>query len=606
MNILHLLSQNHLTGAEVYAVTLGQEQKKQGHQVHQISNGFFYPSSLLQIPLSVETKSRFSFLSNLLWLRSYLEKNEIHLVHAHSRAASKLAYWATFGTKVAFLSTVHGQQHSSASKRMFNQYGQFMIAVCENIQNHLLTDFKYRPQQIRVIRNPIETAQFNFSARPEITKVSLRVGLIGRTTGPKKERTEQVIRALIELSSTWETQFQITLVGGRKNDLALLSTDKQNIAEIEVEQLSSVIYANFDVVIGSGRVCMESLMCGIPTIAFGESRYIGLIRNALFSRALFSNFGDIDLSNKSGPRLDKQKFELDVKSILKNEVSKDERRLLSEKATQEFATPLIAARVQKLYQSAIFLKKYPYAIPVLMYHKIPLTEPSSRHKIFVTKENFEKHLQFFKKNGFQTLTFSQLEKFKKGEIDFKEFPLKPLILTFDDGYRDNLENASPLLQNYGFNAQIFLLADTAIQNNQWDLSASEPSHEIISGRDRQRWVLSAFELGSHGFSHKRITEMTDEQALFELKESKASLEKEFQTPVNVFAFTYGDTNRKMAELASEAGYEYAVNTDSGGFLIEESPHEIFRVNIFPNETNFSLMKKTARWYRRYYFWKRKK
>ena len=221
MNILHLLSQNHLTGAEVYAVTLGQEQINQGHVVHQISNGFFYPSPLKQQGLEVETKSNLTFFKNIFWLRSFIDENKIDVVHAHSRAGSKLAYWATLGQKVAYISTVHGQQHSSASKRFFNQYGQFMIAVCENIQNHLISDFKYRPELMRVIRNPIQEAQFYFSLRPEGRKSALKIGIIGRTTGPKKERTEQVLRALFEISRSQQVTLEITLVGGKKNRLSV-------------------------------------------------------------------------------------------------------------------------------------------------------------------------------------------------------------------------------------------------------------------------------------------------------------------------------------------------------------------------------------------------
>ena len=63
---------------------------------------------------------------------------------------------------------------------------------------------------------------------------------------------------------------------------------------------------------------------------------------------------------------------------------------------------------------------------------------------------------------------------------------------------------------------------------------------------------------------------------------------------------------RAAQAAQAAGYSYAVNTDTGAMLLEENPYSIFRVNIFPNETNFSLWKKTSRWYRKYYFWKRQK
>ncbi len=100
--------------------------------------------------------------------------------------------------------------------------------------------------------------------------------------------------------------------------------------------------------------------------------------------------------------------------------------------------------------------------------------------------------------------------------------------------------------------------------------------------------------------------MTDEEAFHELQASKESLEKEFGLPVNTYAFTYGITSPKAAQLAFTAGYDYAVNTDTGGLVLEESPYQIFRVNIFPEESSLSLWKKTSSWYRKYYFRKRKK
>ena len=100
--------------------------------------------------------------------------------------------------------------------------------------------------------------------------------------------------------------------------------------------------------------------------------------------------------------------------------------------------------------------------------------------------------------------------------------------------------------------------------------------------------------------------MTEIDAREELRHSKALLEKEFDTDIPVYAFTYGDTHLAAAEWAREEGYDYAVNTDSGGLLIEEDPYRIFRVNIFPDENLVSLFKKTSSWYRKYYFKKRKK
>lgn len=597
MNIIHLLSQNHLTGAEVYAVALAAHQTSNGHQVYQISNGFFSKSEALQIPIEVETRSRRQKIQNILWLRRFIKENNIHVIHTHSRAAVKLAYWATLFSKTAVVSTVHGIQHPSFSKKIHNQYGQFIIAVCENIKQQLIRDFKYSDRLIKVLPNGISPELYQFENKSAATIIR-RLAIIGRTTGPKGERTAQILQAL-HSPELKHLNLDISLVGGRISDLQLSSDITQQVKEIPNATLNSEFYAQYDLVIGSGRVCMESLISGCRTLAFGEACYVGTVTTANYETAKTSNFGDVH-PNSTTPQIQVNQF---VQEILNPPPINAEE--LSTKASEDFSVQNVANAIERLYESAYFLKHYPHWIPTLMYHKVPDQEIQSQHKIYVTKKNFEKHLKFFKRRGFQTLTFSDLEAFRNGTRDFSHFPRKPLILTFDDGYRDNLENASPLLTQYGFKAQLFLLANPDINSNSWDTSSTEePSHEIISGTERQKWKYSAFEIGSHGFSHKKITDLAKDEALEELQLSKAALEKEFSVPVNVFAFTYGIVGTDSAELAQKAGYNYAVNTDTGGLLHEQDPFAIFRVNIFPDESIWSLFKKTSRWYRNYYFKKR--
>lgn len=601
MNIIHLLSQNHLTGAEVYAVSLIGKQVSAQHQVYQISNGFFYeagPSAVCKIQRPVETKSRWQHVQNIIWLRNFIRKQGIQVVHTHSRAAAKLGYWATLGTKCALVSTVHGIQHSSFSKKILNQYGQIIFAVCENVKKQLIRDFSYRPEKIHVLPNAINSDHFSFQPQKNID-ANLKIAIIGRTTGPKGLRTEKAIKAIF---SGYKKPFQLSLLGGKVSQLNLPSDITEKISETPELQLNSRIYAHYDLVIGSGRVCMESLISGVPTIAFGEACYEGLITKINFESAFESNFGDIHPDSQL-PELDSAKLIADIDRL---HMVRDSLPLLSEKALQLFNANTIAAKIQRFYESAYFLKNYSRWIPVLMYHKIPEHPISSEHKIYVTKSNFKKHLKFFKARGFETLTFSDLALFRTGQRKFQDFPKKPLVLTFDDGYQDNLLNASPLLKEYNYRAQIFLLADSKISSNQWDQTGSEPSHEIISGAERKKWPSSQFEVGSHGFSHKRMTTLSDQEALYELTESKKSLEAELGIHVNCFAFTYGETSDRAAQLAAEAGYDYAINTDSGGLLMEDAPYSIFRVNVFPDETTFSLWKKTSSWYRQYYRWKRKK
>jgi peptidoglycan/xylan/chitin deacetylase (PgdA/CDA1 family) len=259
------------------------------------------------------------------------------------------------------------------------------------------------------------------------------------------------------------------------------------------------------------------------------------------------------------------------------------------------------------YRSTYFLKLHPQHIPVLMYHKVPEREqPDSKHRIFVTKDNFERHLRFFKKNRFTTLSFKELQEFRELKRPAASFPKKPLILTFDDGYVDNLENAAPLLRKYDMKATIFLLADPEVRSNYWDDDSGDPAADLMSLTQKRALRHEPFEIGSHGFRHEKITSLNALDAYRELADSKTELEKQLDVDINIFAFTYGITTPGAANLARKAGYTFAVNTDTGGLHLEENPYAIFRTPIFPEDKEPQLRKKTSSWYRKYFFLKRGK
>ena len=605
MTILHLLSQNHLTGAEVYACQLIDVQVASGHKVLQASNGFYYPTKAEKFELKVETKSSSEFNQSVKSLQELLLKHQVQVIHAHSRAASKLAFKASRGLNIGYISTIHGRQHLSFSKRLRNIYGSHQIAICENVQDQLVNEFRYNPENIKVIRNGISTDMY-FPKKMNSAKSKsevLKIAIVGRATGPKKTRTENAIQSLNTILAAKNIQNEIHIIGANENEIDK-SLHGKNIYFHPPQNLNQGIYAQFDLVIGSGRVCMESLMCGTATIAFGEAKYLGLCLKENFSEQIKSNFGDIESNTFGKPEVCAAQMDADIESYYKLNVA--QLMELAKLSKSQFGLKTVADQIQKIYEASYFEAHHADWIPVMMYHKIPKAELDSPHKIFVTEENFEKHLQFYKSAGFETVTFSDLKQFKNGKRAFSEFPKKPLVLTFDDGYWDNFNNADPLLKKYGFKAQIFLLANSEIAHNQWDEANADKGDRIISGADRKLWLNSNFEIGSHGFSHKRITEMTSDQAFAELIDSKRALEKEFEREVCVYAYTYGDTNDACAKLAEAAGYDFAVNTDTGGLKMFDAPFQIFRVNIFPDETKFSLWKKTASWYRGYYFKKRKK
>jgi peptidoglycan/xylan/chitin deacetylase (PgdA/CDA1 family) len=128
----------------------------------------------------------------------------------------------------------------------------------------------------------------------------------------------------------------------------------------------------------------------------------------------------------------------------------------------------------------------------------------------------------------------------------------------------------------------------------------------MSEAQKQAFVAAGWEIGAHTLTHPRLASLPAAAVAHELAASKAELERRLGAEVISFAYPYGDLNAETKRLAAEAGFTYAVATDSGGMHLEDDRMQIFRINMFPHESASSLFKKTSSWYRRYYRWKRKK
>jgi peptidoglycan/xylan/chitin deacetylase (PgdA/CDA1 family) len=611
MKVLHLLSQTELTGSEVHAHLLVQKQVLDGHQVFVISDRLHLSFSCPSLSLSIATASFTERLRNIFTLREFIKEHQIEVVHAHSRAACRHEFWALLGTKTALVTTLHGRQHFSLSKRLFNIYGKFLIAICENLRTALVQDFRMEKKQIRILRNPFDLSAFEY--RSENRPIT-RLGLISRSSGPKGARLQAII---LHCAETWLRKFphlQIEVITTDIEKLNPLTIEfvrslsevfSGRIQIIGNEGLKSEKYHELDIVVGAGRVALEALLSGCAVFALGEAEYQGLVDLETLDSAMASNFGDIHYKNTLA-EFDPSHLYNDVaKFVLDSSQWEKHRSLLAEKIRAEYDLEEVHREVLAIYKAAIASFYLPQWIPTLMYHRVPKQTINSQHKIYISKERFIRHLDFFKERKFTTLWFSDLAAFWDQQRPWKDFPKKPLILTFDDGYQDNLENAFPELKIRGLKANLYLLANTSIRENSWDKSTGEEPAKLLSAEQRQTIPPEVIEIGSHGYDHIHLTEASALQAEQQMLASKQSLEKEFGRPIFSFAYPFGSTSEALAKICRRCGYRFAVATDTGSLRLQENPHLLFRVNIFPEDELWALRKKTSSWYYRYFYFKRK-
>ncbi|MDO7887398.1 polysaccharide deacetylase family protein [Hymenobacter cheonanensis] len=623
MRILHVLSANFFAGSVAYAVALAEAHHREGHQVWLASDMAALPTVAAQVQLPISQRKYGQRLRNIRALRQLVRQHHIDVVHAHSRAASWVSYFALRGLGVPLVSTVHGRQHLHTSTSLFDIYGQKVIAICENLAEHLREEVKMAPAKIVVVPNGInwdsknrneEGAEVNSSFFIPDSQ-SLRLAFIGRFNGPKGERAAALLQHVFPALLQEFSELRVTLIGGELEQLpeagktALAHLQSQYGERMEVIGFTDDVVGwlrRTDLIIGAGRVAMEALGEGRAVLALGEALYAGPVTLASYPEAAASNFGDIAAQLQPAAAFDPAPVLADARAFL----ARPHRvaPALAQRVRHDYDLARVAARVLGVYESARMALAAPAFIPVLMYHKIPDAPIATKHQIFVTKENFARHLAYFKDHKITPITFQDYQAFASGRRSLSEFPRRPIVLTFDDGYTDNYTNLLPLMQQYGYRGVLYLLGDFDVRHNQWDLAVdpTEPRADIMSETQKQAFVAAGWEIGAHTLSHPHLASLPPAEAAHEIAASKAELERRLGISILSFAYPYGDLSPETKRLVAEAGFTYAVATDSGGLHLEDDRMQIFRINMFPHESASSLFKKTASWYRRYYRWKRKK
>ncbi|AMR28783.1 hypothetical protein A0257_17900 [Hymenobacter psoromatis] len=609
MRILHVLSANFFAGSVAYAVALAEAHHREGHQVWLASDAAVLPTVAAQVQLPISQRKYGQRLRNIQALRQLVTTHQIDVVHAHSRAASWVSYFALKGLLVPLVSTVHGRQHLHTSTSLFDIYGQKVIAICENLAEHLREEVQMDPAKIVMVPNGVA---FTPTITAESREVS-RLAFIGRFNGPKGERAAALLQHVFPPLLAEFSQLRVALIGGEMEQLpaagktALAQLQSQYGERLEVIGFTDDVAGwllKTDLVIGAGRVVMEALGAGRAVLALGEALYVGPVTLENYAEAAASNFGDISARLGGVGKFDPAPVLADARAFL----ARPHRvaPALAAQVRHDYDLARVAARVLGVYESARMARAVPEFIPVLMYHKIPDAPIATKHQIFVTKENFAKHLAYFKSHAITPITFRDYQDFASGRRPLAEFPKRPIVLTFDDGYTDNYTNLLPLMQQYGYRGVLYLLGDFEVRHNQWDLAVdpTEPRADIMNEAQKRAFVAAGWEIGAHTQTHPRLAALPPAEAAAEISQSKAELERRLGIEIQSFAYPYGDFSPETKRLVAEAGFRFAVATDSGGLHLEDDRLQIFRINMFPHETGGSLFKKTAPWYRRYYRWKR--
>ena len=199
--------------------------------------------------------------------------------------------------------------------------------------------------------------------------------------------------------------------------------------------------------------------------------------------------------------------------------------------------------------------------PFVFYHKIDTAPRDARIRGgYTPRKRFTRQMAFLKREGFVFYTASEMI---EHYIANGSFPERGLAITFDDGWKDNYENAFPVMQEFGIKATIFLISSCVGERSVKAQSDGEGEREHLSLEDVQEMSDYGIEFGSHTVNHKLLDRVPMDEVKIEVEDSKRQLEEMLKKPCNVFAYPGGHFNEASRRAVENAGYTAGFSTTYG-------------------------------------------
>ncbi len=229
-----------------------------------------------------------------------------------------------------------------------------------------------------------------------------------------------------------------------------------------------------------------------------------------------------------------------------------------------------------------------FGVPILMYHYLSVPPPDAdiyREDLSIEPDVFREQLQWLKDNGYEAITLTELV--YALAIGWPRLPERPVVLTFDDGYIDNYENAFPMLQEFGYTATFFILTDVTDREQEGYMTWDMYREMADAGMDIQ----------IHGREHLQMSNRDDAWLLFHLRGSQETLQAELGYQARFLSYPSGKYDENTIRAARQYGYWAAVTTASGSTQRSDQIYELERLRIsngIPLD-RFSILIREATW-----------
>lgn len=222
-----------------------------------------------------------------------------------------------------------------------------------------------------------------------------------------------------------------------------------------------------------------------------------------------------------------------------------------------------------------------------MYHRVLAEKPKKEslwHYITVTE--FRKQMNMIDRLGYTPILFSDYQLYKEGKLTL---PSKPIIITFDDGYLDTLENAIPVLLDLNMRAVIFVMGNRKLKSARWDEVNDFDICPLMSDEQIRTVQKMGFEIGAHSLNHQALTDLSERDIVFEVTRSKKAIEEVLQAPIQTFSYPYGSVDERVKKIVSDSGFLFACGVYSGSAKFSQSVLDFRRLAVNQNTSRLKFL-----------------
>jgi peptidoglycan/xylan/chitin deacetylase (PgdA/CDA1 family) len=219
-------------------------------------------------------------------------------------------------------------------------------------------------------------------------------------------------------------------------------------------------------------------------------------------------------------------------------------------------------------------------LQILAYHRIADCGPIKLKEYRVAIQAFEAQVSYLQQEGYYSV---DLLEWSSGKLTAKPGSGRPILITFDDGYRDFIDVAWPVLQRHGFSAMVFVVTDKVGSVADWDSHLGDPA-ALLDWAQIKQLRCEGVRFGSHTATHQPLSHIPIEDAIQEATQSRTLLQQKLGEEVRSIAYPWGVSDETVRRELITCGYQLGLTVDSGIATLNDDPMALPRTQIMGSES----------------------